>query len=751
MRVPRIDHEQDTYTARVTNGATGLRVTTNGDVRDLIKNAPPAIADTIAWASDKGQVHLDPDYNPSSAVKTDIWADDEEEAPFALNVKITDTDDRVYTSNSLDLYPVVFHNYILVPELTVDGGTLSGGRYFGEDAVGEGSGEPDASISNSLGINDLNKATLSFKVYEGNKAIDKSSHSTIIYTKYGHVNTEDEVETALDLPMAEDTSAWAREVTGDVEWSYALSTGFTGLNVTDKGNGVYDLEAVGNDSGSITVKAKIGRINVALPVYFDVCDTTELMKVNLFLDDADQINKDGSVVNQKLKSSYFVLNQEKNKTIWASENDLNAKYVGEKTDAAGGIKEDGYQLKLANGSALTLPTEDDLDPTIYKEEMKTRMLAGWLVKPNVDGFVTSAVSPDAVVTHQGSAAVVDAPKYNVTGGGFTFYAPGDTIVLLNKNPLDQTYNVAAGIYPVWTDRYEILTAGVYVERKTAGGKVDTHEIGTNWNADLSEQVTVEVPVTSAAFSTGDYDENHPTDPSYTNSAGLAASVSKSTGTTVKLAAIQGLKGVSAITDETNVTGKKNIVFPGYGEWADLGTVEWRTYDAKDALGADNHVAYSHIKAGVLSYDEQTKLGRYEVLESTEGVIADGVIKGKKAGTAFVYATMTDANGNKYWLDKPILVTVKDSDQEVSVDISNVATQTAIKDGIEVGETVQVTTGGITITDGTKILENTVPSTGRTKTRRRKIPSRTRDRSGSVPARSRTATSRPTARRCPSWH
>ena len=711
-----IDHVGNTYVASVINGATGLSTAYSLDGKDstqtgivnLIK-ATPAITDTIAWSSAKGLVHLDPSTTGSDPVKTDIWADGSEDNPYSLFVKIKDTDNRDYTSNTLSLWPVDYKNYIIVPELTVNGGILNGGRYFGVDAVAEDAyGAPALTKVNSLGTTDLNKATLSFKVYEGNTTIIKNEGakgSTTDRTLYGDVNTEADIESALDLPVAEDESKWAREVTGAIDWSYTLSTGFAGLTVTDKGNGVYDLEAVANDRGTFNVKAVIDRINVSLNVPFDVCDTTELMKVNLFLDDTVQVEKNGNVVNQKLKDSYFEVNKEKNKTIWASENDLNAQYVGgaKTSEAAGNIKEDGYQLKLANGSALTLPTEDDLDSSIYKNEHKARTLVGWLVSPNAPGFVSTAVAPDTALTTTSDASVIDAPKYNTQNGTgtITFYAPGETIVLLDDNQKDQTYNIAAAIYPVWADRYSITAATAYVDRE------DTYEI-KNWSDDLFEQVDVTAPIDTALFSPGNtatYNEDASSAP-YVTETGLAASVSKNFATNVKLVATKALTGVSAITSATDVTVKTNKTYPGFGEWKDEGTVTWYSYDALDELGGDNHVKYSHIKAGVLSSDEQVKLSRNEVLS-----VENGVIQGKEAGSAYVYATFTDASGSVYWLDRPILVTVKENDQAVTADISNVATQAAIKDGIEVGETVQVTTGGISITDGTKIPENTDVSTG----------------------------------------
>ena len=697
-----IDHIQDTYTAKVINGATGLNTgSTIKTVTDLIKNAPADAADTIAWASDKGKVHLQPTSKPTppattaipsnstDPVATKIWADGAEDEAFKLNVKITDTDGVVYPSNGLELWPVDYKNYIIVPELTINGGILNGGRYFGEAAT---SGE------NSMGVTDLNKATIKFKVYEGNTEVNKEAHSKTDATEYADINTEEKLEAALDEPVSTtQTVKWAREVNSSVEWSLSPVSTFGGLAVTDKGNGEFGLEAKAKGSGTLVAKAVIGKINVTCNVDFNVCNVTEQMKVNLLLDDAAQINKDKTVVNQKLVDDYFKLNKEKNMTIWASENDLNGKFVGEKNDTTG-IKEDGYQFKLANGSALTLPTEGDLDPTIYKDEHKTRTLVGWLVKPNGAGIITgNVVAPDTVATGRGNASVIDPPMYNLSEGGFTFFAPGETIVVLDKNQKDETYNIAATVYPVWADRYALKAENAYVDKGT------TQEI-TVWNEDLSDLVDVVAPVDNAKFSTGTYNEDATTPATET---GLAASVITSGATNVRFMAEKALNGVTEITDATHVEIMSNETYPGFGQWANEGTITWEFYDAKDDLGQDNHVKYSHIKANVLSYDEQTRLARKTVLEP----IVDGAIKGMKNGSAYVYAKFTDKAGNVYWIDRPILVTVKDA-QDVRADISNVATQTAIKDGIEVGQTVQVTTGGISITDGTKILENNSPATGK---------------------------------------
>ena len=677
-----VDSNPIDFAATVTNGATQGTVGTNGGVVALIKGTP-GITDAIAWSSSDGQVTVTPDYTSTNPLTTTIKADNAEDNPFELTLKITDTDEEVYVSNVISLWPVDYRNYIIVPELTISGGTMNGGRYFGTQVANSATAPTNV---NYMGIDDLNKATLKFKVYEGNK-------ETTAKTLYTDIDTEVKLEEALSKSGA--AQKWASEVESGIEWSYVLGTAanpYTGLSVVDKGNGEYELTAAANAKGDFNVKAVVNHMNVNLKVKFNVCNTTEMMKINMLLDDAAQTNKNGTPVNHKLKGAYT--------SLWKSENDLANKYKGN------AVNEDGYQFKIVNGSQFTLPTENDLDPTIYKDHLKARTIVGWLVEENPGTLVgalghAAPEDPDLSATPAGTASIIDRDKTvkmykDEDTKNYYFFAPGATIVALNTNQADETYNTALGIYPVWADRYKILAEtasasepGVYVDNGY------TQEI-KNWSVEADELVPVTVPRDTVQLST----LNTPGD--ITTEKGLATQISKSETAGMNIAPV-ALKAVNAITtvkNHSNATVRYNRTYPVSEDGE--GTVEWFFYDYKNELGGNNYEAtdYPHIKAGVLSADETTRMARKTVLDETE--LKKGNLVGKELGQAIVYATYTDKDSNVFWLDRPILVTVA-ADQNVNVTIGAIKDQAIgtakVSDGIEVGQEFRVAAGNISVDDG----------------------------------------------------
>lgn len=614
--------------------------------------AGPTVAKNILWSSSKGKVSVDPDGDaqnsqldvidvPSDAIKTDIWASGEEDSPFKLKLTIVDEyqgKEKEYVSNTLSLQPVEAKNYIIVPEVTV----ADGGHFFGAEAM----------KIISIGAKDLNKAKVSFNVYEGNNT--KGQYRT----EFANIDTESKLEDALNQPMGDD-KIWARKVESGVTWSYKLVDVPYPIRTVDwvsveGADGVYDVTALrkSDDLTALVVKAVIGGINKSTKVLFDVCDTTELITININkLNDEEQkeyIGATARVKRQALGDAYI--------NYWRSL--TNAKYDDVYTA-------NGYQFKIVNGSQFTLPTEDDFDQSVYTD--KTRMLAGWKVGRSAGSNI----------------AVVD-------GEIEKFYAPGETIAILDT---DDTYTDRKGsleVTPVWVYRYALSAQGFFINN---GQTIEASHYSMDGKTET--KVTVNDPTIKLTVNNNNN------------------KISKNGGTVIGAAVYQNTNSTAETNwntiNQDNWAGiRGNILTPEAGTIS--GTVQWHSYDRYKANGADNRVTelITKLKNGYeLTAEEQSSLALNTVLDQDE--LAKGILKGAKVGSAILYATYIDENDNVYYInDDPIEVTVVDplQDPQITVDISKIALQNNVKDGIEVGQDVPVAADSIVVKEaGTAIGVN----------------------------------------------
>ncbi len=461
----------------------------------------------------------------------------------------------------------------------------------------------------------LNRATITYKAYKVGKA-------NADFDSWAEYTSEAAVATGLE-------KGYLTDITSQV--TFAMDYYKTGSNpkvkedgLTISGSaGVYTASATAKTNATVTMDVTCTYNKASYPapnVEFTVNSSLALVNVPMQL-----VGTNGTT--NKLSNAYL------------SGKTYSVGYEADKPT-------DGYLFKVSPGSQFTLPTENDLDSSIFKGDVKKVALVGWTVTPSAANAIHGDTSATARV-----------------------YMPGTTIVI---------DKAITSVVPEWDNRYEVGT----IYRNPSAETVD-NVVYTNVLADDKIHVNAQTEKLSKP-------------------SNFATLTELTTGTIIPVGGEFeiGLPVTANIPyasgDYANITTSTEIktfndLYPEAATTASAGKIVWHAYDYA-----------TQITLNTTDATEKAALAKASEYVSFSG----NKIKGLKSNIdtkTWVYATFTGDDANEYATSQ-LQIVVNGDQTEYTIDASKLLEVTDSSSNksnkIEVGQTVTTTTAnGLNVKEG----------------------------------------------------
>ena len=469
-----------------------------------------------------------------------------------------------------------------------------------------------ANNSVSLDAAVLNNATITYKAYK----VETKGDS------WANYRTEEEIANGLEDELLTDITS---KVTFDMEY-YA------------KGSNPHEKEAGLKITGSKGTYTAVASAKTTANVMLDV--TCTYNKATYFVPEIEfVVNRSVATVDMPLimEEDAEVANPITTAAMKLGKGYLTGKtyFVGYNEDHS----ENGYLFKVTPGSQFTLPTEADLDESVYKGTAKKKALVAWKVTPSVANAIRGYDSTAAITCMPGSTAIVDA--------------------------------AITSLVPVWADRYELGTAYRNPSTETKDYVLYTNVLADDKFSVNAQTETVKVPATVTEL---------------TNPTTIPVGGEFEIGVPVT-AAIPYADGKYANTEEDIVT--ENTLYP-----ATSGKIVWHAYDnaGEIALPGGNATEKATLKAGseYVSFDGNSIKG----VKSNNGETKTWIYATYTGDDGNEYTLgshieiAVDGEPATYSIDASKLLEVTDKDGNKS-------------NSIELGQTVK--TKSVTLTSGNGLV------------------------------------------------
>ena len=528
--------------------------------------------------------------NAAKALEANVSAESVSTTPGKFNITITDTDKAEYSAETpCEITAVTNHNYVMIPTLSLDGG----GKVFGSK---DNNYNDDHDMDIALGVTKLNKATITYKVYDLG-----TGTNSVVLTSQASIDTA--LKLCKDNEYKPDNAAYIADVTEDADFTVTNYTtnSISEYNTThDKsdlvvpswlavsGNGnTRTLIASDKQDGTakVTTIPTIYGITLASQVYeVTVNNEFALVDVGLKINDSEQLDSNDKVITQKFSTSYL--------------DGINWYSVGYNNNEPSGTEDgrtNGYLFKLTKGSVFTLPSETDLADTTYTD--KTRMIAYWTVTTENNATIYRADSANTAVASSSGYVMSPGEKFVVNG---------------DVTKIEATW---ANKYEVSLKKKTINTSILYgAYRYGAGLTIETEDKTYNNDA-IDEDGIAKAPTTSKV----------------TGPVNSEVIYLDSTNDSVKITEGANVALGLAVREYRRVNGGVyNTIYPAYDN---NGTVNWYAYDGSTYAGDES----------VYDTEAKQKAAREKQTLLDPDQLAKGILSPKDStngSNVWVYATYT---------------------------------------------------------------------------------------------------------------